>query len=261
MRDPNKAIILFIFIITTCLVLLLLVFVLLILYLYRKRQQKFSIDLENIKTNFEKELLKTQLEIQEQTFQYISQEIHDNIGQFLSLAKLRLNTLDFSNLRLAREHVADSTDMLTKALDDLRDLSRSLSSEIIRTNGLATAIELQIAQLKKLELPVVDYVVEGEYQFLDEQKEIFILRILQEAINNIIRHSEARRVNILLSYRDTELSLSISDNGKGFNRSAISNHRSSGINNMTKRAKMIGAIFNVESRTGAGTTVNLSLSY
>jgi len=259
--DPYKGIVLFMFIVTTFLVLLLLVFILLVLSLYRKRQQKFSLDLENIKTNFEKESLKTQLEIQEQTFQYISQEIHDNIGQFLSLAKLRLNTLDFSNLAVAQEHVSASADMLTKALDDLRDLSKSLSSEIIRTNGLATAIELQIAQLKKLELPVVDYVVEGEYQFLDEQREIFILRILQEAINNIVRHSEARRVNILLSYRETGLSLSISDNGRGFNLSTIAHHRSSGINNMTKRAKMIGALFSVESNAGNGTTVRLSVPY
>lgn len=259
--QPSNGIIIFIFFISVFLVLLLLVFIMLILAVHRKRQHRFSIELENIKINFEKESLKTQLEIQEQTFQYISQEIHDNIGQFLSLAKLRLNTLDFKNLSLVREQVADSADMLTKALDDLRDLSRSLSSEIIRANGLVTAIELQIAQLRKLELPQVDYVVEGEYQFLDEQKEIFILRILQEAINNIIRHSEARRVNILLSYKGAELFLSVSDNGKGFNRSAIAQHKSSGINNMTKRAKMIGAAFNVESQAGRGTTVNLSLPY
>ncbi len=245
----------------TVLILLLLGFILFILFLYKRKQQGFALELETVKTNFEKELLKTQLEIQEQTFQYISQEIHDNIGQFISLAKLHLNTLDYNNLRTVREKITESTDMLTKALDDLRDLSRSLSSDVIRTNGLATAIEMQIAQLRKLELPEVAYEVEGEYQFLDEQKEIFILRILQEAINNIVRHSDARKVNILLSYRQNNLSLSIRDNGKGFNESVVSDAKTSGINNMTKRAKMIGAVYNIESRLGAGTTVNLSVPY
>lgn len=246
---------------STILVVLLLGFVLFILFLYKRKQQSFALELETVKTNFEKELLKTQLEIQEQTFQYISQEIHDNIGQFISLAKLQLNTLDYANMKVVREKVGESTNMLTKALDDLRDLSRSLSSEMIRTNGLAAAIEMQIMQLRKLELPEVVYEVDGEYQFLDEQKEIFILRILQEAINNIIRHSEARLVNIQLSYQQNNLSLSINDNGKGFNSPAANDLRTSGIRNMTKRAKMIGAVYRIESRLGAGTTVSLSVPY
>jgi two-component system NarL family sensor kinase len=246
---------------TSILVLSLLGFVLFILLLYKRKQQSFALELEKVKTNFEKEMLKAQLEMQEQTFQYISQEIHDNIGQFISLAKLQLNTLDFLNVKLVKEKVANSADMLTRALDDLRDLSRSLSSEIIRTNGLATAIEMQIAQLKKLESPEVVYEVEGEYQFLDEQKEIFILRILQEAINNIIRHSEARKVSILLSYCENYLALRICDNGKGFDPRASRNPQASGINNMTKRAKMIGAEYSIESNPGEGAEVRLSVPY
>ncbi len=72
--------------------------------------------MENLKAYAEKELLKTQLEIQEQTFQYISREIHDNIGQFISLAKLQLNTVDFTQPDVAEDKVYHSTDLLTKAL-------------------------------------------------------------------------------------------------------------------------------------------------
>jgi signal transduction histidine kinase len=260
MRDPNRLTVI-LFVVAALVVLLLLGFILSMLFLSRKQQQKFAIELENIRTNFEKELLKTQLEIQEQTFQYISQEIHDNIGQFISLAKLQLNTLDFRDLQLVKGQVIHSADLLTKALEDLRDLSRSLSSEIIRSNGLATAVELQIAQLKKLEWPEVVYEVKGEYQFLDEQKEIFILRILQEAVNNIIRHSEARKVTIQLNYTPTNLSLHIADNGKGFDPRVGGNGSSSGISNMNKRAKMIGAEFNINSTPGVGTAVSLSVPY
>lgn len=261
MQQPDNKLVMFVFAVTTLVVLLMLGFVLAMLFLSRKRQQRFAIELETIRTNFEKELLKTQLEIQEQTFQYISQEIHDNIGQFISLAKLQLNTLDFRNLQSVKGQVAHSADLLTKALEDLRDLSRSLSSEIIRNNGLATAVELQIVQLKKLELPEVVYEVNGEYQFLDEQKEIFILRILQEAVNNIVRHSDARQVTIQLNYTQSNLSLHIADNGKGFDPAVVSHGKSSGISNMNKRARMIGAIFNINSTIGAGTAVNLLVPY
>jgi signal transduction histidine kinase len=242
-------------------ILLLLGFILVILFLYRKRQMNFTLQLESIKANAEKELLKTQLEIQEQTFQYISRDIHDNIGQFISLAKLQLNTLDFNQLPLAQNKIAHSADLLTQALDDLRDLSRSLSSDLIRSNGLEAAIELQIAYLKKLGVVEVRFAVTGENRFMDEQTEIFILRIIQEAINNIVRHSDARKVNVLLSYEQSRLSLSVEDDGMGFDPSAALNPKSAGILNMTKRARLIGATLDINSSPGAGTTVNLSVPY
>ena len=249
------------FIIATFMILLLLGFILIILFSYRKRQMNFTLQLEMLKANAERELLKTQLEIQEQTFQYIARDIHDNIGQFISLAKLQLNTLDFDHINLVKGKVVHSTDLLTRALDDLRDLSRSLSSDLIRDNGLVAAIELQIGHLRKLDLLEVDFEVRGESRFLDDQKEIFILRIIQEAVNNIIRHSEARKVGILLSYEPGQLFLSVMDNGKGFDESTVRSPQSSGIINMTKRAKIIGATFHIGSRPGAGTTMRLAVPY
>jgi signal transduction histidine kinase len=261
MGQLSKTLVVFIFISAMLLVLLLLGFILAMLFLSRKRQQKHALELEKVRTNFEKELFKTELEIQEQTFQYISQEIHDNIGQFISLAKLQLNTLDFANLRLVKDKVVNSTDLLTKALEDLRDLSRSLNSEIIRTNGLVMAVELQIAHLKRLEQPAVVYEINGEYQFLDEQKEIFILRIMQEAVNNIIRHSDARKVTIQLNYTENNLSLHIADDGRGFDNTGIKNGTGSGIGNMNKRASMIGGVFLIRSTIGTGTVVDLQVPY
>jgi two-component system NarL family sensor kinase len=261
MNSPSGKIIVLIFIIATIMILLLLGFILVILFLYRKRQMNFTLQLESIKANAEKELLKTQLEIQEQTFQYISRDIHDNIGQFISLAKLQLNTLDFNQLNVAQNKIAHSADLLTQALDDLRDLSRSLNSDLIRNNGLVAAIELQIAYLRKLDVAEVTFGVTGDNRFMDEQTEIFILRIIQEAINNIVRHSEARKINVLLSYEQSHLSLSVEDDGKGFDPSVTLNPNSTGILNMTKRARLIGATLDIHSSPGVGTTVNLSVPY
>jgi signal transduction histidine kinase len=262
MQSPDKRIIIDFLIIATLLILLLLGLIMAILFLYQKRQHSFSIELEKVKTSFEKELLTTQLEIQEQTFQYISQEIHDNIGQFISLAKLHLNTLNLSDIARAGKQISNSTELLTKALDDLRDLSKSLSSDIIKNGGLTKAIELQISQLKKLEKLKVIYRINGDYRFLDEQKEMFILRILQEAINNVIRHSEADTIEILLSYLDNNLSLLIRDNGKGFDMSTIQKKNTSGINNMTKRAKMVGAAFSIDSAADrTGTLIIITVPY
>jgi two-component system, NarL family, sensor kinase len=261
MQDPDKRIIINFLIIATLLILLLLGLIMTILFLYQKRQHGFAIELEKVRTGFEKELLTTQLEIQEQTFQYISQEIHDNIGQFISLAKLHLNTLNLEDIERSGQQISNSTDLLTRALDDLRDLSKSLSSEVIKNGGLTKAIELQISQLKKLEKLKVICRINGDYRFLDEQKEMFILRILQEAINNVIRHSEADTIEILLSYMDRNLSLLIRDNGKGFNIANVQKGKTSGISNMTKRAKMIGAKFNIDSSARTGTLIVITVPY
>jgi len=254
----EKAVIILIVIICTLTIIILIGFIAMILLLYQKKQDIFYTRLESIKANYDKELLKTQLEIQEDTFQYISREIHDNIGQFISLAKLQLNTLDMRKDTPAAQRIDDTVDLLTRALDELRDLSRSLSSEIIHHGGLTKAIEQVVIQLQKLPVLRVSYELKGDYQFLDEQKEIFILRILQEAINNVIRHSGAGDLHICLTYENNSLTMRICDNGRGFDQTAIGSKKNiSGLSNMKKRAKMINAGFQVESIYNTGTTITL----
>jgi signal transduction histidine kinase len=258
----DKEVVISIVIICTLLIIILIGFIAVILLLYQKKQNLFNTKLIGIKANYDKELLKTQLEIQEDTFQYISREIHDNIGQFISLAKLQLNTLEIKEGAPAAQRVSDAVELLTRALDELRDLSRSLSSEIIRNGGLTKAMEQLIIQLQKLAAPEVIYELKGDYQFLDEQKEIFILRILQEAINNVIRHSGASSLRISLTYENNSLTMTIRDNGRGFN-TALKEHKAntSGLSNMRKRAKMIDASFQVESIPNTGTVITLVVPY
>ena len=138
MRD--EVIVISIIIICTLFIILLMGFITVILLLYQKKQNLFNIKLQSIKANYDKELLKTQLEIQEQTFQYISREIHDNIGQFISLAKLQLNTPGSGRLQEDLHGVSAETVNLpdAEALDELRNLSRSLSTEVIRECGAAS---------------------------------------------------------------------------------------------------------------------------
>ncbi|HTI09943.1 MAG TPA: ATP-binding protein [Puia sp.] len=257
----DKEIVISIVIICTLLIIILIGFIAVILLLYQKKQNLFNTKLEGIKANYDKELLKTQLEIQEYTFQYISREIHDNIGQFISLAKLHLNTLEIRETTSA-QRIGDAVDLLTRALDELRDLSRSLSLEVIRNGGLTKAIEQLVIQLQKPAIAEVIYEIRGDYQFLDEQKEIFILRILQEAINNVIRHSRAGNIKIILTYENNQLTLLIRDDGIGFNTAIIQDQKNtSGLSNMMKRANMIKATFEIESALQKGTTIIIVVPY
>jgi signal transduction histidine kinase len=234
-----------------------------ILFFVQKKQKGFTSDLLAVKANYEKELYKAQLEIQEQTFKEISREIHDNVGQILSLAKLSMSTLDLESKDEAKESISDISDILEKALDDLRHLSRTMNSEVILKGGLKKSIESQIGYIKRVGKYNIQFNVSGEPKLLTETKEIILFRIVQEAISNIIRHATATDIYISLNYCINFLGLQIRDNGIGFNLQDQTSGLKviNGINNMQQRAKLIEAVFEMESQPGTGTLITINTPY
>ena len=258
MQSRQNEITIFI-IIATILILALVSFTILILTLYQKKQVAFLQSLETLKLDHEKNLLKTQLEIQEQTFQNISREIHDNIGLSLTLAKLNLNILDFDKKETFKELVSSSVDLISKSINDLSDISKCLNSEAISQQGLLNALQLEIERLKKLNRFKVEFEVLGNPVFFSSQKELVLFRIAQEALNNIIKHAEAQEIYLELSFNSIEVKLTIKDNGKGFhcaeNEKALQHNMKAGLANMKIRSRLINGYMNIESEIGRGTSI------
>jgi len=238
-------------------------FIVTILYLYRKKQLTYFKTIEELRLDYEKSLLHTQLEIQEQTLQHISQEIHDNISLSLTLAKLNLNTFDWSCLSKARTQINCSLEQVSKAITDLSYLSKGLNSELIANQGLIEVLKNEVQRLKELSLFDLHYTVTGTAVFMDSQKELVIFRIIQEAFNNIIKHAKATIVQLSLHYDIDELKILIIDNGKGFQKETISDVRRSGagLNNMTKRANVLNGKTIVQSKPESGTSVYINIPY
>jgi two-component system, NarL family, sensor kinase len=236
-------------------------FALILFFLYRRRDLRWLRERQQLKLSYEQELLKARLEIQEQTFRNISQEIHDNIGQMLSLAKLNLSTMDPAQPALLEQKIMDSQNLVGKAIHDLRNLSRGLSTDYIADLGLPRAIEHELEMIKKSGDYETIFQVEGTPYTLDTQKELIIYRILQEIFNNIIKHSTARKIIIYLLYSPEEFKLIITDNGKGFDLTPLNDNTSSGlgIRNMHNRAQLIGAGFLISSTLEKGTSVTLAV--
>jgi two-component system NarL family sensor kinase len=247
----------------TVFIFAMVLFLIRMLFFVQKKQENFNAKLVAVKLNYDKELYKAQMEIQEQTFKEIAREIHDNVGQILSLAKLGLGTLDLERTDEAREGIAEISDILEKALDDLRHLSRSMNSEIIKKGGLKKSIEMQIGFLQRGGKFNADFETRGNQIELDEQKEIILFRILQEALNNIIRHSGATAFTVSLIYNKDTLSLNIKDNGKGFDFSEqlSETNQMNGIYNMQHRAELIHAEFKLDSQPGNGTRITIITPY
>jgi two-component system, NarL family, sensor kinase len=247
-----------IFVLTSILLIVLLIsFIVTIIYRYQQKQNNYFKDIETLKTSYENALLLSQLEIQEQTFQNISREIHDSIGQKLTLAKLHLNTLDFVEEKITREHVSDSTAMISEAINDLTDLSRSMSSEIILSNGLIKALEFEVNQLQKSGLYKIAINISGNPVFMESATELLLFRIVQEAINNIIKHAEATAIHLHLHYNTSMLTMEITDNGKGF--TVDRTNFGTGLQNIKKRAALLKGSFDINTLAGSGTELRVDI--
>jgi two-component system NarL family sensor kinase len=263
MQTSNKEITLLI-IITTAIIFLLAAIIVTLLYFYKKRQIAYQENLNSLKLDFEKNLLKTQIEIQEQTFQHISREIHDNINLSLTLAKLNLMTLNWDNIENTRESVNSSATILGSTITNLNNLSKSINTEMIKELGLIKTVKNEIDRVKDMVHLEVSYKVKGEPIFMNSEKELVIFRIIQEAFNNIIKHSKASNIWLELNYSSHFLDVMIRDNGIGFNKTevySLKEDRHAGLNNMHTRAKLFGGSFLLESQPQRGTQILISIPY
>ena len=241
--------------------LLLAIFIavfLIAVYRRKRKHQQYLIRLQNEK---QQELLQTQIEIQEQTLSNISQEIHDNIGQVLSLAKLNLNTIPANVEEDVLVKISKAKELVSKAINDLRDLSRSMHGDRIAELGLKDAIESELAILQNTGQYKTSFNVTGNYYKLARQNEIVIFRMLQESINNSIKHANATKITVEMNYQPQNFQLWVSDDGNGFDTASLSTSVTGiGLKSMRSRADLIGGDLTIQSSPFTGTTVVIKLA-
>jgi len=240
-------------------VLLILLITIIILFVYYQRKKlKFILDKQESEKKYLEELTKSQLETQEQTFKNIGWELHDNVGQLLSVANMQLNVLSTSLSDDLKPKLKDSQDVLKKSLSEVRALSKSLNTDVIKNLGLIQSIENELNRFNKLNFLKATLTVKGEENdVVNEKDQIIIFRIIQEFFSNSIKHSKAKNLNVILEYSTDELFVSLTDDGVGFDEAQV--QKSSGLINMKSRAELIKAEFDLKSLKGKG--VSLTLSY
>ena len=239
---------------------LLVLFMILFLVEYQRKKRSFKIRHMNLANQYKEELLRSQLEIKEQTLKNISQEIHDNIGQTLSLAKLNLNTIPPEKQNGLSEKITHTRDLVGKAIQDLRSLSKTLNTDTVISAGLLAAIEYELAQLERSGAYNTALKIIGAPKKLEGQKELILFRMVQEAINNTIKHAEANRLIITVDYTNG-FTVTIADNGRGFTPPAATGFDEGlGLKNMRNRADLIGGTLGIESNGTSGTQVSITLT-
>jgi signal transduction histidine kinase len=239
---------------------LLVIFIILFISLYQKRYYKHLKEKQILQSRFHQELLQTQIEIQEQTLKTISQEIHDNVGQVLSLAKLHLGTFEDTESPANLAKINDTKQLVSKAINDLRDLSRSLYGNNVAQLGLPDAVDNELRILQNSGQFKTLLKISGETYKLEPQKEMVIFRILQESLNNTIKHSKAQNINVRMEYEPGLFRLTIADDGVGFDTTDLSAVQPGmGLKSLQSRTALIGGNFSVHSAINKGTSISIEI--
>lgn len=234
---------------------------LLIVLILNQRRYKFSKKIRLIQEENQKNLLQTQLEIQEQTFNYIAEEIHDHIGQRLTLAKLYLNSRKEHEPAESEQLVDQSAELIGMAITDLKYMSRTLTADFIKDNGLIRAIDMERERINKLHQFNLTLQVEGQTVFMPAERELVIFRIIQEALQNMMKHAKATNACISMNYGTEQLNISIADDGIGFDPvvTAGTAAKTSGLKNMEKRTALLNGTFQLSAAPNNGTTIHIQL--
>lgn len=243
---------------TIIVVILILIFmaIMFLVFLTRNKTRKNQLIYENerIRREYEDALLHTRLEIQEHTMNYISSEIHDNIGQTLSLARIQLNNDE------EPESGAMADSLLGRAITDLRSLSHTLNTNYIREIGLVAAVKALAQQFEatgKYRI-TLNNLPDSEL-YIGEERELIIFRVIQEVLNNVTKHANASEISIDVHQHEGSHQISITDDGVGFD---VEGTKSAGIGlrNMKDRIDLIGGRLLLESEPGKGTTVKIMIA-
>lgn len=232
-----------------------LVIVVIVLFsVFSRRKNRLLQEQENAKKAFDRELAESQIEIREETLRNISWELHDNIGQLMTLAKIQA--------QMAQERpelLADVSETIGSGIDELRALSKLINPEALKSLSLKEAVSLEMERFNRLKFIAAELKVKGPITPIESNTQIILFRIMQEFFSNTIKHSRASTLKVILDYSDELLTISAEDNGVGFDKS--DNFMGIGLKNMKTRAQLINSTLKINSVKGQGTTLHLKYKF
>jgi signal transduction histidine kinase len=205
------------------------------------------------------QLFTTKFEIQQQTMEYIGKEIHDNIGQKLTLASLYTQQLEHENIAPSSKESIDNVSLLiNESLAEMRELTKTLIDNAIEKNSIYESIKEECERVRKLNLFSVKFICDNKNIDLDYQSKTILVRILQEFFQNSIKHSECKNLTLQLRVIGKDIALILVDDGKGFDITKTYTN-GIGLKNMKKRTEILEGKFIVESKINQGTKVTVTI--
>jgi len=230
-------------IIATVVLLALAAFFLFVIISYRLKKNKYIIEKENMKREFNNALHQSVAEVQETTLRTVGEELHDNVGQLLSSTKMLLGLTERTFTKVPETFIT-ANETLIKAIAELRSISKILNKEWLKQFSLSENLEAEVKRIRysgNLQLNMD----RSEDIPANPEEQIILFRIVQEALNNVIKHANADNISITLTNGPANFVISIADDGKGFDVEGKKD--GVGVMNMKHRASLLGGQLEMKS--------------
>lgn len=229
---------------------LMATFVVAMVILHRQRQVQNKQRMNQLQMEHEKTLLNIENEIQQDTMSHIGRELHDNIGQLLSLSKLYLGSSK-------PDRQAEGRELITKVISEVRGLSKTLNLDWVESISIGEFVQQQLDKIQATGFCQTTLEMEEESWELDKNQKLVLIRVIQECLNNAMKHAAPDHISIKLVNLSENKEIQIRDDGRGFDTTVAS--EGSGMYNLKKRMETIGGQFLIHSSPGNGTEIKLIL--
>jgi signal transduction histidine kinase len=217
--------------------------------------------LEAARIDYEQQLRELSARVmraQEDERRNLSRELHDEVGQMLTGLRLELGALDRfrADPQQFRTHHHEAKELTEKTMRMVRDLAVGLRPSLLDDLGLAPALQAQVRDFNRRWSGQVQLEITGATAELNEAHRTCLYRLVQEALTNCARHSQARQVRVHLTAGESRLALTVEDDGVGFD---VSRRRGFGLIGMEERVRELGGRLTVESTAGTGTRLRAEI--
>ncbi|OFX82305.1 MAG: hypothetical protein A2W99_09640 [Bacteroidetes bacterium GWF2_33_16] len=221
---------------------------------FNKMSEKIEIQTQELKHEKTKQIT-SMIDGQENERQRLSRELHDGLGQYILATKMKLERFENASPELKQKIVEESKSLLAIISKEVVSMSENLAPPVLNQFGLISAIENICEEIGKNSGIKIEFTHNTEEKKCDEKVKIYLYRIIQEALNNIVKHSKATEVNIKLDLLD-QINLRISDNGVGI--TFDENYKpGNGISNMRERTELLGGKFEINQINGTTIKINI----
>ncbi|CAM4293305.1 sensor histidine kinase [Flavobacterium terrigena] len=238
------------------------VFLTLVLFFYfsRKKIVQIAVEKKNQEIHYQKEILQSVIQTQEEERMRIAQDLHDDISSKLNIVSLNTHLLKTPNLSEAEyAEITDNIVSLTKkALENSRRIAHDLLPPVFEKFGLHAAVEELVLEFSTAKNVQINYSNELDFSSLEAKNQLHIFRILQELLNNSIRHGKATVISINFVNKTGRNTCLYSDNGVGFNASLGNQKRGIGMQNIESRVNFLNGKINVHSEINKGVQIEFN---
>ena len=196
---------------------------------------------------------------QELERQRLSRELHDSLGQSLIALRLRLESIQDKDLALIQQTLSDIRCSFDEKINEVRRISNDLMPAVLTEFGLLTAVKSicnEISDSSGLNIHVSS---SGDFSKLDKRVSIYVFRIMQETLNNVVKHARATVVYVHLSCSDEFLSVRVADNGIGMDPAPVMKNMGNGLSNIRERIRLLKGNLQIKSNPQQGTTIHTEI--